>query len=386
MSLFPRWGARSVPQDRTIRTACCSGKPVSGCEQPVLNAIGGPAPSAILALVALAVALTFAGCDLAGTRGPVVAASTVSTIAGDDSGNLYADAFLKGQVGRTADGGATWQVKTVAKDSGVDVVELLTRNGVVIAATEGVKAPAGVFMSENQGKRWTSIENGLPPDTSYFIDIAADSAGKLFATIGGRIYTTNYAAGTGELTWTDITPPQDFYAYTLRSDAANRNQIYAGGDGGVRVWQGGENWAKVGDDELQDVYVWELYAEEGELWAGTQSGSLFAYEPDTKAWSAAYLTENEGPVQAIASLPDGTICAGWDRRLLIRCVRSSDKWSTYPIQAGAPADGGENPPGVRSLYVTDYGKIYAGLFEGLVESSDGGKTWQQTISYPIEVE
>ncbi|MCC6476365.1 glycosyl hydrolase [bacterium] len=129
------------------------------------------------------------------------------------------------------DGGATWERKLYVNDTTgcVDVVVDPNNTDVVYAAMwQRIRNPierraggrgSGIYKSTNRGETWTRLNSGLPP--------VADDVGR----IGLAIAQSN---------------PQVLYA------------IYADHPGyfaGIfRTADSGENWSRVNDDDLQDMY------------------------------------------------------------------------------------------------------------------------------------
>jgi photosystem II stability/assembly factor-like uncharacterized protein len=107
---------------------------------------------------------------------------------------------------------------------------------------------SGLFRSSDQGKSWSSINNGLTNPLVLCIEDKGD--GTLYAgTLNGGVFKSSNA---GE-SWDRIIAPTLFssYIYSIAFDPLNNKRIYLGTHEGVyRSVNNGETWSKMGPGNI----------------------------------------------------------------------------------------------------------------------------------------
>lgn len=177
------------------------------------------------------------------------------------------------------------------------------------------------------------------------------------------------ASNDGGRSWRQVSPghqgPVDFHQLDVsRSDPARIYGVY----GGLQTSRdGGRTWQPVGPvpPGLIDLAVSPDNAEH--LYAGTQAG-LFASRDGGRSWLR---TDVNAPVTLLQSVPDGSLYLFAVGQGLFRMAPASTAWQQVSNSLGdrVPIHLTAHPADARRLFVADHGN-------GLLESRDGGETWQ----------
>lgn len=214
----------------------------------------------------------------------------------------------------------------------------------------------GVFLTQNSGTNWTSVNSGL---TILYITSFAVLGTNLFAgTYYGVFLTTDN--GT---TWSEANSP---YSYFLSFAVVGTN-LFAGTDGaGVFLsFDNGRNWTKV-NTGLINPYVFSLAPGlSGNLFAGTNDGVYLSTDNGT-SWTAVNTDMRYTQVNTLAA--SGTnLFAGTHGQGVFLSTNNGTSWNAVNT--------GLTYPYIGSLAVSDT-KLFAGtLGGGVFLSTDNGTIW-----------
>ena len=217
------------------------------------------------------------------------------------SGGVLCGGVWGGGAFRSDDGGKTW----VAINNG------LTCKGVnVLYAVDGILYAGtnvdGVFKSEDSGKNWVAISNGL-----------TDKSVNAFLSVNGVLYagTTRgiFKSENGGKKWVEISKGLTGYDTWLESfkwvNALHSvgGVLYAGtGSGIFRSDDGGKNWV---DHKLRYEVIEALHSINGILYAGTHGSGVFKSRDGGKNWVAVNNGLKDMGINALCSI-GGVLYAG----------------------------------------------------------------------------
>ncbi|HEX4684564.1 MAG TPA: hypothetical protein VH277_17725 [Gemmatimonadaceae bacterium] len=136
-----------------------------------------------------------------------------------DAGTAYAAINLQHQgdydalVYRTADFGATWKLITSAVPTGVNssahiIVEDPVRKGMLYLGTDNA-----LYVTLDDGGRWTRLRNNLPPAPVYWMQVQATFNDLVIGTHGRGVYILDDVTPLRE--W-DVAQGQDFHLFKPR--------------------------------------------------------------------------------------------------------------------------------------------------------------------------
>jgi ligand-binding sensor domain-containing protein len=367
------------------------------------------------------------------TNGP--AGGNVYCVASDPShpSTVYAGTALG--VYRSDDGGASWRnasaglpaerVQTIVidpTDTATIYVGTLTPNGV---------ASVGIFKSTDGAVSWMPINAGLiDPITGIFpVDVealAADPAhpGTLLAgtrfseifkstdggatwepeTLGGfnvalevsafQFNPSNpsivYAASTQGLLLStdggdDWTPYGDagIPFFTLAIDPTSPSILYAGNTNGFGILKStnsGANWAQVNTNlpvtMVSGTANWPFVvalavdpSHPSNVYAGTFGNGLFESADGATTWAPANTGMRVSYIDALAfgSGPPATLYAGTFGGGVYQSLDTAATWNLAS---------GDLDLSLVSTLLSTQGTLYAGAFDGVQQSADGGGSWQ----------
>ena len=358
-------------------------------------------PNNSIFVFALFVLLYLAGCSMPSKSYRVLTADditvtaddfTVTALGGDADGNVYADAFEAGQIGRTTNQGQTWEVFEVFDSSNTlrPVNDLIvTRTGALLAvAGKSPNNPLSVKVSYDQAKSWSPFSQGLPEGDIYRSDFVQGADDIVYLLIDGRIFfVDDVGSSSGDSSSDDnrwgVLQLPDTSAFAV-DVAPAESGVYIATDNGVKVLTQGA-WEPVGRSFPEEEVI-AFQASESALAIGTRAGNIYAYTEEQETWELVYEDRSGSinPVRAMVQFEDYSFCAGWETGLLVRCFSEALEVSIFNIGSQiSPEDVGN--PGVRSFYVDSEERLFVGLHAGLVHTEDGGSTWQRTVTHPFEI-
>ena len=327
---------------------------------------------------------------------PRVPATSCLALAIDSTGRIYA---------ATTDGlyisdnnGATW-AKTVGGWSSYPPSKVaVDSSGDVLAFTA-----TGMFVSTDRGLTWTASSKGLTDFSINCLIVAPD--GHVFAGTENQGF---FASVDGGLSWSwRVHGMSDTYVMSMAVDSVG--SLIAGTLGGIyRSGDGGKTWA-LQDSGLSNTAVWAVVVSPtGRIYAGTDGEGVFVSTDEGTMWKQTGLTQ--GWVDALSISPDGYVYAGtygmgvygsadsgvaWSRLqkgaqdVNIVCLATAENGNTVmgTDQGNIFQNSGDssawvlktNYPGVHTLaFGNSPGTIFAGSYNGVIVSNNGGQTWSQT--------
>jgi len=228
----------------------------------------------------------------------------------------------------------------------------------------------GVFKSEDGGKTWTGVNEGMTDPYVYVVVVAPDRA--VFAgTLRGGIFRSK----NGGKSWAPVNTGLDRLETQVL--LAHQGVLYAGtGSGVYRSKNGGEQW--VADNQgLSNLLVRALVVDlQGAMYAGTTGMGLYRKLAGSAQWtritpSRLSHPRDQLPANFVRSLvvdKTGTLYAGTaDNGVYV----STDRGETWHIIGGQLANAS-----VRGMAIGE-SSWFVGTGVGMYRSSDQGKTWIQ---------
>jgi Tat protein translocase TatC len=228
----------------------------------------------------------------------------------------------------------------------------------------------GVFKSEDSGKTWTAVNEGMTDPYVYVVVVAPDKA--VFAgTLRGGIFRSR----NGGKSWTLVNAGLERLETQVL--LAHQGVLYAGtGSGVYRSKDGGERW--VADNQgLSNLLVRALVVDhQGTMYAGTTGMGLYRKLAGSAQWtritpSRLSHPRDQLPANFVRSLvvdKTGSIYAGTaDNGVYV----STDRGETWRVIGGQLANAS-----VRGIVIGE-SSWFVGTGVGMYRSSDRGKTWMQ---------
>lgn len=171
----------------------------------------------------------------------------------DHPQTIYAGTSL-GDIFRSADGGATWEVLLAGDPAHGQILGLAIKqqdSRVIYAGT----ARAGVYKSINGGKTWCRTSQGLPSGNVWYVVPSYLDDRVVYAAVTGRGIFKSIDAGAN---WfavnTGITNLAGRWVLTM--DPFSPDIIYASSDLGVyKTTTGGSSWSMIGLERVYDLTI-----------------------------------------------------------------------------------------------------------------------------------
>jgi len=225
----------------------------------------------------------------------------------------------------------------------------------ILAGIYGVNG-GGVYLSTNNGTNWTAVNNGL---TNTYIETLAVSGTNLFAgTDDGLFLSTNN--GTN---WTSVN--DSIKNNAIVSIVISGNNVFAGTNTG-RIFlstNSGTSWTQVFND-LKNSYVKSLVVSGGIIFASTWDDGIFQSTDNGANWTKNGLTN----YYAILSAPSGENLYAWTYYGVF--FLSTDNGTSWKeIDSSIP-----NSQHITTLAVSG-SYLFAGTTGGVFLSTDNGATW-----------
>ena len=204
----------------------------------------------------------------------------------------------------------------------------------------------------------------------------------IFAVLGAMLIAAP-AADAGLSTWNSLlglTAPHPSWVrvYTTGTPPTT---MYAGteGDGVYRSLNAGGVWSALGSLPTEGRNVRTIYTSAGKVYAGTDGG-LFSHSAagNEATWTPIaqgaeptpdHPTRLNEAVQAVISLPGGTMLAGTASNGVFRSMDDGATWQP-------PADDDGMPPGTTVWSFANFATfVWAATSDGIFRSTNAGATW-----------
>jgi len=316
----------------------------------------------VVGLVAIGAAGAQSGLEGAVPRlGPETFVSIQSLALGEGQ-TVYAGSFGLG-IFKSEDGGRTWlPVNDGLADPFVYVIMVGPGKAVYAGTLRG-----GVFRSRDGGKSWAAMNAGLDRLETH---VLVYHEGVLYAGTGSGVYRSRDG---GEKWAADNVGLSNLLVRALAVDP--EGTMYAGttGMGIYRKLVGTAKWVRVTQsqlshprDRLPENFVRSLMADKaGDLYAGTADNGVYVSRDRGESWRAASKgLEN----QSIRDMAIGG--ASWFVGTGQGMYRSVDRGKNW-----VPVNQGLTERSIQAFVVGKEGTLYAGTSGGIFKSDDDGANW-----------
>jgi photosystem II stability/assembly factor-like uncharacterized protein len=329
---------------------------------------------------------------------------TVSHLVVDPSNpqTLYAgvgcvddDINLQGNVYKSTDGGATWQMlDSVSPDAPITRLALHPDDPQKIYAL----GYGGVFHSEDGGATWTQInetfksaihtffyEHAFAPDDPQAMYVGTYAGGVIKSVDGGRNwFEVNGLRHRGTVLGN---------SYGTALDPSDPDTMYATTIGGVfKTTNGGEEWRFIGQGVFQHLRQIAIDpTDPRRLYLGGDSRNFYVSDDGGETWTSVSLeaaakgravrlppgSDVQFPAIAVDPFSPARILVAVYRAPDTPLLRSTDYGQTWQ----APSLGFQAAAYALAFHPTISGTVYAGVGWApdnphLLRSEDGGRTWQ----------
>jgi uncharacterized protein (TIGR03437 family) len=262
---------------------------------------------------------------------------------------------------RSTNQGQSWQPVNTGLPDLLNVRAIMFRDGATLIGTLG----PGVFRSTNDGTNWAPANSGL---TSPFVLSLAVSGADLFAGArGGGLFRSSDQGAS----WTPVN--QGLTNPDVLSLLVIGDKLFAGTQDYVfRSMDRGASWTYLNEGMGEHSRVRALAAQDGMIFAGTESGGVFRLANNGNIWTAVNNGLTNKEIHALAAnnqfIFAGTLGGG--------VFRSPDRGANWtPVSNGLPN------PEVEALKVIG-GTLFAATHRGVFRSSDNGQSWRSANLLP----
>ncbi|HEV8244113.1 MAG TPA: hypothetical protein VGQ07_08965 [Nitrospirales bacterium] len=287
---------------------------------------------------------------------------SIQSLALDEKQAVYAGSFGRG-IFKSEDGGKTWlTVNEGLTDSYVYTVAIGPDRAVFAGTLRG-----GVFRTLNGGKSWTAMNAGLD---RLETQVLVSHHGELYAGTGSGVYRSK---DRGEKWMADNQGLSNLLVRALVVDA--HGTMYAGttGMGLYRKPAGASQWMRITPsrlshprDQIPANFVRSLVVDKaGNLYAGTADNGVYVSSDQGVSWRTIGGQLANASVRGIAI---GEI--EWFVGTGVGMYRSDDQGKTW-----GPVNNGLTERAIQSFVVGKGGTVYAGTSGGVFKSEDHGTTW-----------
>lgn len=228
---------------------------------------------------------------------------------------------------QSSDGGVTWQPiplpSSVAHGRIADVATASGAENVIYVAGPGI----GVWRSEDEGRSWIALNDGLPGTAVTSFSVHAAQSGTIYAVVEAEGIYRSEDAGVG---WTrmDAGPGADIreFLHSGMEGSMQTGWLFAATEEGVRrsmdCFCG---WRPTGELPGGPVYDVAYDPRQPERVYAATAGGLFASEDGGETWTR---TSGDGPAVIVLAVdPSGTLYAATNEGALLRSADLGRSWA-----------------------------------------------------------
>ncbi len=289
---------------------------------------------------------------------------------------LYASTYLSG-IFRSTDGGGNWS-QVSGSMNGVTALAIDPRTPTILYAGTWCQ---GLFKSVDAGVTWRGTS--LIGDGMCVSSVVVDPRTPTTLYVNGSSRSTDGAA-----TWSRFGPPGG--AYILAIDPQAPTTLYAGtgGSGVFKTTDGGGSWHATSSGLFRPpvTVVAVDPSDTGTVYAGTSTSGLFKSTDSGRSWHLAG-TDLSPRASSLAIDPQvpSTLYAGVSG--VFGVARSADGGETWDRIGGINSPVTTlviDPQTPATLYAGSLYDTPEGYYGGIHKSTDGGHTWNYSISGLID--
>jgi 7,8-dihydropterin-6-yl-methyl-4-(beta-D-ribofuranosyl)aminobenzene 5'-phosphate synthase len=278
-----------------------------------------------------------------------------------DGRTLFAGGEATG-VGRSDDGGRTWQLSPSADGPRTILALAVMPNGGVLAGTAG----QGLWNSPDGAQQWELVPGELAEAHVSLLAVADDE--RWYALAQGALY----GSADGGLSWQRAGPPA-FEALSFAAEPGPDGRLYLGSKGaGLAVsLDAGRSWELIASG-LRHADLTCLAADPnsaGRVFLGTRYSGLYRTRDGGASWSLLTSAIGRPVIMALAQDPaDPAVYYAGAVDGIYRSEDGGEGWWLVSGEMGTLT--------VHGLAVGPTGEqVYAATGSGMYVSRDGGKAW-----------
>ncbi|MEA3478196.1 MAG: hypothetical protein U9R60_08460 [Bacteroidota bacterium] len=252
----------------------------------------------------------------------------------------------------------------------------------------------GIYRSQNGGDFWEKVKAGLdsldirllaisPQFVLNHTVLAADSEGRVYRSLDGGKAWKMILAGKSEIT-TIAFPPTGYEDHVLAGDA----------EGSIYLLQdSGGDWKEIAQHTacgaINSIAISPYYNSDKTIWIGTEKCGVL--KSDDGGMSFVELNTGLSEKRITSLLASSrtsqgiTLYASTWHEALFRSEDGGRSWQK--CGSGLTTDPQADDPGFLLPYfkgiAVNGSTLFLGGFDGLFKSSDGGKTWGQLETWPL---
>ncbi len=286
----------------------------------------------------------------------------------DDSLYLGTDAGLF----KSPDLGETWELIFSSVSGFLTSVVIDYRNPATIYISfylggAGAFSNNGIFKSENYGKTWRQVNDGLVSVNVTNVVMSNHDPNKLYATTTDGIYKTTDG---GESGWIKISNNLPQITFTcIRIDENDPNVIYAGSFNGVfKSADDGIHWKNITGENFKSRFILpnSICKIGNKLLVGTQIG-FYITDNDGKSWQEKNNGLENLCIHSVFAKNESEFYLGTAEGFY-KSSEGGDNWQRL-------CDG-LNGAGISSLAIDNLGAVYIGFENaGIYKSTNRGNSW-----------
>lgn len=282
-----------------------------------------------------------------------IQSAPVSSFCVGPNGFLYAG-ISGGGVYRSTDTGGTWTRLTNGINHVVWDITIDSSHNVLASTSYGI------FRSTNNGDQWGPI--GL--SNTEVRTLAVRSNGELLA--GARARRGIFRSSDIGATWVYNSMGYfDKWSQVNSLVVGGRDLFYGTAAGVLRTTDEGASWSSVG--LLQDTILALALDADGRVFAGTQTGNVFASNDNGGSWNTGIGLPGD-PILSMTVDNCGNLFAGTATQKVFRSTDHATHW--FPSGLDLP------PSSILSLAANEDNVIFAGTSgSGAFISTDKGDSW-----------